>query len=117
MLASNMAEGIIPGQGKELLELAQLNMIGERRSSSASSSSSTVVDEQHLTFLINMYRSYEEKNLPFNEQVRILSLIPKSWNLKSTVIQKKFNCSQYAVKTARRLSKITNIPLHIDEKA
>ncbi|CAF4154958.1 unnamed protein product, partial [Rotaria sordida] len=114
--ASNIAEGIIPGQGKALLELADLNIIGERRPSNVSISSNTAVDEEYLEYLIKMYHSYEENNLPFNEQVRVLTLIPKSWNLKSSTIQKKFNCSRHAVKTARRLSKITNIPLHIDEK-
>ena len=63
-----------------------------------------------------MYHSYEEKGLPFNEQVRVLTLIPESWNLTSNDIQEKFDCSSHAVKAARALSKKTNIPLHMDEK-
>lgn len=63
-----------------------------------------------------MYQSYEEKELPFREQVRVLALIPKSWNLSSRIIQEKFQCSDYAVKLARRLNKMTDTPLHLDEK-
>jgi hypothetical protein len=63
-----------------------------------------------------MYKAYEEKGLPFNEQIRVLTLIPQSWNLSCTTIQEKFCCSNYAVKMSRQLSKITDLPLHIEEK-
>ena len=114
--ASNVAKSIAPGQGDKLLELANLNFITDRRSSNAPTSSYTSVDEQYLEYLINMYQSYEEKGLSFNEQVRVLSLIPHSWNLTSIFTEEKFNCSSHAVKTARRLNRITNIPFHIEER-
>ncbi len=116
ILASNVAETIAPGQGEILLQLAELDSIAERRASNTSTSSHASLDEQYLAYLIKMYHSYEEKNLPFSEQVHVLSLIPQSWNLSSTIIQEKFNCSSYAVKTAQRLNKITDIPLHMEEK-
>jgi hypothetical protein len=99
-----------------LLQLAQLDGIGQCRSTKTSTSSTQAVDEQYLAYLINMYHAYEERNLPFSEQVRVLSLIPQSWNLTSRKIEEKFNCSSYAVKIARRLNKISDIPLHIEEK-
>ncbi|CAF2789721.1 unnamed protein product [Rotaria sp. Silwood2] len=76
--AENFAESIAPGQGKMLAELAQLDRITERASANAAASSDILIDEQYLEYLIKMYRSYEENNLPFNEQVRVLSLIPQS---------------------------------------
>jgi hypothetical protein len=113
-VASNVAESIAPGQSDMLLQLAQLDDIKERRSSTASTSS---VDNEHLEYLVKMYRAYEEKNLPFSEQVRILSLIPQSWALTSKAIQEKFQCSSHAVKTARRLKQATDTPLHIEDKS
>ncbi|CAF1501436.1 unnamed protein product, partial [Rotaria sordida] len=114
--ASNVAESIVPGQGEILLQLAHLDNISDRQSSNTSTSSDRLVDNQHLNYLIKMYQSYEEKNLPFNEKVRILTLIRDSWNLSSKVIQEKFNCSSHAVKTARKLKAITDVPLHIEQQ-
>lgn len=116
ILASNVAESIAPGQGDVLLQLAQLDHLSERRTTDISSSSHQAIDQQYLSYLIKMYHAYEENNLPFNEQVRILSLIPQTWNLTSEIIQREFNCSSHAVKTARQLNKITDVPLHIAEK-
>jgi hypothetical protein len=116
VIASTAAEGIAPGQGEMLLQLAQLDNITKRQTTNASKSSHNTIDEEYLEYLVKMYQAYEEANLSFNEQVRILALIPESWNLTSIEIQKKFNCSSYAVKTARQLKKITDLPLHIDKK-
>lgn len=100
-----------------LLQLANLDNISKQRVSNTSVSSYTpIIDQQYLEYLIKMYKSYDENNLPFNEQVRVLTLIPKSWNLSITNIQKEFNCSRHAVKISRRLSKNTHLPLHIEEK-
>ncbi|CAF4613272.1 unnamed protein product [Rotaria socialis] len=114
--AANVAESIAPGQGEMLLQLANLDNISKQQISNTLVPSNTQIDEQYLDYLIKMYKSYDENNLPFNEQVRVLTLIPKSWNLSSTNIQKEFNCSRHAVKISRRLRKNTHIPLHIEEK-
>lgn len=63
-----------------------------------------------------MFQAYEEKGLLFNEQVRVLSFIPESWNLSSQFIEEKFNCSKYAVKLARQLNRETSTPFHLEEK-
>ena len=91
--ASSTAETLAPGESGTLLEMAGLNDIIDRRSSNMSTSSRTPIDEQYLQYLIDMYHAYEDKGLPFNEQVRVLSLIPESWNLSSGFIEEKFNCS------------------------
>ena len=114
--ASSAAEALAPGESGTLLEIAGLNDIIDRRSSNTSTLSRTPIDDRYLQYLINMYHAYEEKGLPFNEQVRVLSLIPESWNLTSGFIEENFNCSNYAVKLARRLNKDTSTPLHVEEK-
>lgn len=62
-----------------------------------------------------MYRSCKEQNFPYNEQVRVLTLIPESWRLTSEIIQEKFQCTSHAVKAARSLRNITDTPLHIEQ--
>jgi hypothetical protein len=62
-----------------------------------------------------MYQSCKEKNFPYNEQVRVLTVIPESWKLTSEIIEDKFNCTNHAVKAARLLRKMTDTPLHIDQ--
>ncbi|CAF4890567.1 unnamed protein product [Rotaria sp. Silwood1] len=114
--ALDLAKGIAPGQDKLLLQLANLHDVTERRPSNSSISSDTLVDEQYLNYLIKMYESCKEKNFPYNEQVRVLTLIPESWNFTNETIQEEFNCTIHAVKTARKLRKITDTPLHIDQK-
>ena len=65
--ASNLAEGIAPGQGETLLQLSNLHGIGERRSSNISTSSHNI-DEHYLEHLIKMYHSYEEKIFHFKSK-------------------------------------------------
>ncbi|CAF3235207.1 unnamed protein product [Rotaria sp. Silwood2] len=115
--ASVFAEKIAPGQGKMLLELAQLDDLSERRSSTSSRSSKTPIDEEHLQYLIYMYHAYEKQHLPYQEQIRVLTLIPKSWKLSSPIIQQKFHCTDHAVKLARKLGKSSCTPLHMEVKA
>ncbi|CAF1514387.1 unnamed protein product [Rotaria sordida] len=115
--ASVFAEKIAPGQGKMLLELAQLDDLSERRSSTSSRSSKTPIDEEHLQYLIDMYHAYEKQHLPYQEQIRVLTLIPKSWKLSSPIIQQKFHCTDHAVKLARKLGKSSCTPLHMEVKA
>jgi hypothetical protein len=112
--ALNFAESIAPGQGDKLLDLAKLDGINQRRSSNTSKQHSLTIDKEFLGCLVKMYEAYEEKHLPFSEQVRVLSLIPDSWGMTSKMIEETFNCSNYSVKTARRLKKFTNTPMHID---
>lgn len=107
---------IAPGQAQRLIEMADLQDITERRSSINSKSSNELIDEQYLQYLIHMYRSCKEKNFSYNEQVRVLTLIPESWKLTSENIQEKFLCTSHAVKAARTLRNMTDTPLHIEQK-
>ena len=114
-LASNMAHGIAPGQEDRLIAIADLQQITERRSSTNSKLSNDVIDDEYLNRLVHMYRSCKEKNFSYNEQVRVLTLIPESWKLTSEMIQEKFDCTSHAVKTARSLRTMTDTPLHIEQ--
>jgi len=116
VLASTFAEEFAPGQGKMLLQLAHLDDLSERRSSTGSRSSKTSIDEEHLQYLIDMFHAYEKQHLHYQEQIRVLALIPKSWRLSSRIIQQKFHCTDHAVKLARKLQLSSSTPLHIEER-
>ena len=44
---------------------------------------------------------YVQQKMPFVEQVRLLSLLPRSWNYEK--IMEIFGCSRHAIKTAHRM--------------
>lgn len=73
-------------------------------------------DENFLANLVQMYDAYEEKNLPYDEKVRLLALIPKEWNLSVTSIMERFGCTRHAVKESRTLRDTTSTPLYAEEK-
>ena len=47
------------------------------------------------------YDIYIEQNLPFIEQVRLLSLLPRSWKYEKAM--NVFGCSRHAVTAAHRM--------------
>lgn len=110
-----LANSIAPGQGGSLVTLAGLDLVVGDRSSSQTTSTVTV-DEEFLEYLAQMYRAYESKNLPYNEKVRLLALIPDNWNLSYETIQQRFQCTEYAIKTARALRAASDTPLHMDTR-
>ena len=59
-----------------LLKLANLEYVNRQSPRNISASSHKPVDHRHLDHLIKMYKLYGEKYLLFNEQVRILTLVP-----------------------------------------
>ena len=79
-------------------------------------STQNAVDENYLTYLVEMYKAYEEKHLPYSEKIRLLALIPDNWNLSYNDIMSRFGCTQYAIKTARSLKATSTTPLHVEEK-
>ena len=50
---------------------------------------------------MKVYGSYAEEKMPFIEQVRLLSLLPRSWTYEKTI--ELFNGSRYAIKIAHRM--------------
>jgi hypothetical protein len=49
-----------------LIQLVKLDDIAEGLSTNVTISSDTPVDEEYLAYLVKMYQSSEEKNLPFS---------------------------------------------------
>jgi hypothetical protein len=51
--------------------------------------------------LKEIYQLYIDQKMPFVEQVRILSLLPRSWSYEKRM--EIFGCTRHAVKTAHRM--------------
>ncbi|CAF3133837.1 unnamed protein product [Rotaria sp. Silwood2] len=110
-----LANSISPGQANTLIHLAGLdNVLGKRASSTQNTAA--VIDKNFLAYLVEMYKAYEEKNLPYDEKIRILALIPESWNLSYEDIMDHFQCTEHAIKAARALKRASSTPLHVDQK-
>jgi hypothetical protein len=89
---------------------------GVMKSRSSSTENNVPVDEAFLIYLVDMYKSYEERNFPYNEKISLLTLIPENWNLSYDDIISRFGCTQHAIKTARYLKNASSTPLHVDER-
>jgi hypothetical protein len=51
--------------------------------------------------LKQIYDEYIKHNMPFVEQVRIISLLPRSWHYDKII--RIFGCTQHAIKAAHRM--------------
>ncbi|CAF1280005.1 unnamed protein product [Rotaria sordida] len=111
---TTLANSIALGQANTLVNLAGLDNVVTTRSSSTQST--IEVDENFLAYLVQMYRTYEEKNFPYNEKIRLLALIPDHWNLSYDDIINHFGCTWHAVKTARSLKIVSSTPLHVNKR-
>ena len=91
-----MAEALVPGQSEELLEVAHLasNTRDIRELHEA-------LNNEMIQNIKQIYDLYVKKNMPFIEQVRLLSLIPRPWSYKKII--DIFKCSSHAIKTAHRM--------------
>ncbi|CAF1126531.1 unnamed protein product, partial [Didymodactylos carnosus] len=54
------------------------------------------------------------QKLPYQEKIRILSLLPEDWTYNE--IQEKFGCTRHAVNLAKDLRLSTATPLHLEPK-
>lgn len=95
-----------------IFQLAELDAAVTSRTRSTQDAA----DENFLTYLVEMYKAYEEKGFPYNEKIRLLALIHDDWNLTYEDIMSRFGCTQYAIKTARSLKSASSTPLHIEHK-
>ena len=62
---------------------------------------SEVMENEIVQNLKEIYQLYVDQKMPFVEQVRILSLLPRSWNYDK--IMEIFGCTRHAIKTAHRM--------------
>ena len=95
-----VAETLAPGQGEQLIRMS------EQRTCHAA----TTIDDQQSQQSVNnemvenlkrLYDLYVKQKMPFNEQVRLISLLPRSWSYAK--IMEIFECSRYAVVTAHSM--------------
>ena len=112
---STIANSIAPGQGESLVNLAGLEAVLTDQNSSLKKNTA-YMDEPFLGYLVEMYRAYDSKNLPYNEKIRLLALIPDHWGLSYEDIEERFQCTKHAIKTARALRMATDTPLHIETR-
>ena len=91
-----MAEALAPGQSEALLQIAQLNSKIEDTRVRDKTISNEMVQN-----LKQIYGMYVKQKMPFIEQVRLLSLLPRSWSYEKT--SEIFGCSSRAIKAAHRM--------------
>ncbi|CAF3388432.1 unnamed protein product [Rotaria sp. Silwood2] len=71
-----MAEALAPGQGETLLQIVQ----SDSQTKSTQLIHETISNEM-VQNLKQIYDFYVEHKMPFMEQVRLLSMLPRSWDL------------------------------------
>ena len=86
----------MPGQGQELIEIAQL--ISQAREEQQLQLSIT---NEMVQSLKQVYDIYVKQNMSFIDQVRILSLLPRSWKYEK--VMSIFGCTRHAVKAAHQM--------------
>ncbi len=91
-----MADALAPGQMEQLIQISHLG---------SQVSSTEVLDQainnEMVQNLKRIYDLYVEQKMPFIEQVRLLTLLPRSWSYEKTI--ELFGCSRHAIKTAHRM--------------
>ena len=86
-----MAEALAPGQSEELLQVAQLGS-----NSNDVRTLDQTLNNEIVENLKQVYNLYVEQKMPFIEQVRLLSLLPRSAKYEGIV--EVFGCSPHAIK-------------------
>ena len=83
----------MPDQGQELIEIAQLRSQAREEQQLQLSITNEMVQS-----LKQVYDIYVKQNMSFIDQVRILSLLPRSWKYEK--VMSIFACTRHAVKAA-----------------
>ena len=91
-----MAEALASGQSEELLRISQLDT-GIQNARLCDET----VEYEMVRNRKQVYYTYVEQKVPFMEQVRLPSLLLRSWDYEK--IMEIFGCSQHAIKAAHRM--------------
>ncbi|CAF1620938.1 unnamed protein product [Adineta ricciae] len=91
-----LAETLMPGRGQELIQMAQLQ--SQARETQALELS---ISNEMVQSLKQVYDIYVKQRMPFIEQVRILSLLPRSWKYEK--VMSLFGCTRHAVTAAHQM--------------
>jgi hypothetical protein len=62
-----------------------------------------IMNDEMVQNLQELYNMYVEQNMPYDEQLRIISMVPRSWSCSA--ITNIFGCTEHAVKEAREMRK------------
>ncbi|CAF3041703.1 unnamed protein product [Rotaria sp. Silwood2] len=95
-LQEKLAETLMPGQGQELIQIAQLQSQAREEQQFQLSISNEMVQS-----LKQVYDIYVKQKMPFVEQVRLLSLLPRSWKYEK--VMSIFGCTRHAVTAAHQI--------------
>ena len=91
-----MAEALAPDQGDQLLQIT-----GFDPQINNNEVLDQAIDNEMIKNLKKIYDLYVEQKMPFVEQLRLLSLLPRSWSYEKTM--ELFDCSRHAIKIAHRM--------------
>ena len=95
-ILKTMAEALAPGQSEELIRISQVTSnVGDTEFFDQ-----TVTNDM-VQNLKRIYDLYVEQKIPFIEQVRLLSLLPRSWSYEK--VMETLGCSRHAVRTAHKM--------------
>lgn len=108
-VVERLAETLAPGQGEDLLRMAQLDPHAVD-----DEALNQTIDNEMVQNLKQIYNLYVEQKMPFVEQVRLLSLLPRSWYYEK--IMQIFSCSRHMVKTAHRMHDENEYMLNRDKE-
>ena len=86
----------MPGQGQELIQIAQLQLQAREEQELQLSISNEMVQS-----LKQVYDIYVKQRMPFLEQVQILSLLPRSWKYEK--VMDIFECTRHTVTAAHQM--------------
>jgi hypothetical protein len=88
-----LAESLAPGEGGDLLRMSDLDPQAREDNNIKEADDNEVIDN-----LKDIYDQYAKQKMAFIDQVRIPSLLPRSWTYEQ--VMNKFSCSRHAVKEA-----------------
>lgn len=86
----------MPGQGQELIQIAQL-----QSQARAEEEFQLSITNEMVQSLKEVYDIYVKQKMTFIDQVRVLSLLPRSWKYEK--VMEMFGCTRHAVTVARRM--------------
>ncbi|CAF4064817.1 unnamed protein product [Rotaria magnacalcarata] len=96
VIQKKVAETLAPGQSEQLLRISQLETGIEN-----TRIFNETMDNEMVQNLKQIYDAYVEQKMPFIEQIRLLSLLRRSWKYEK--IMEIFGSSKHAVKAAHKM--------------
>ena len=96
LIVDKLAETLAPGEGDELLKMAKLSQQSVQDDYNQETQNSEIIEN-----IKKIYNQYQIQKRPFIEQVRLLTLLPRSWTYDR--IQLNFNCSRHAIRLAHAM--------------